>query len=68
MLVEREAPGPDGILDELVMYGGGRLVEVMLNLVMMSESCLAEWKGSLLVPLHKDGDNKEVRGLPQVVE
>ena len=57
------APGPDGILNEIVMYGGGRLVEFMLqvmDLVLRSESCLADWQRSLLVPLHKDGDNEEV--------
>ena len=45
------------------MYGGRRLVQVMLqvmNLVMRNESCLADWKRSLLVPIRKDGDNKEV--------
>ena len=31
-----------------------------MNLVLRSESCLEEWKRSLLVPLHKDGDNEEV--------
>ena len=58
-----KAPGPAGILNDMVMYGGGRLMEVMLqvmNLVWRSESCLADWKRSLLVPLHKDGDNEEV--------
>ncbi len=42
-------------VNEIVIYGGGRLVEVMLqviNLVMMSESSLAEWKRNLLVPLN----------------
>ena len=68
-----KAPGPDGILNEMVMYRGGMLVEVMLqvmNWVLWSESCPADWKRSLLVPLHKDGDNEEVenyRGLPSVV-
>ena len=28
-----KAPGPDGILNEMVMYGGGRLVEVMLQVM-----------------------------------
>ena len=31
----------------------------VMNLV-MSESCPADWKRSLLVSLHKDGDNEEV--------
>ena len=65
-----KAPGPDRILNEMVTCGDGRLVEVMLqlmNLVLRSESCPADWKKSLLVPLHKDSDNEEVgnyRGLP----
>ncbi len=43
--------------------GWKKEVRVMLqgmNLVMRSESCLLDWKRSLLVPLHKDGDNEEV--------
>ena len=28
-----KAPSPDGILNEMVMYGGGRLVEVMLQVM-----------------------------------
>ena len=58
-----KTPSPDGIIDDMVMYGSGRLVEVMLlvmNLVLRSESYQADWKRSLLVPLHKDGDNEEV--------
>ena len=58
-----KAPGPDGILNKMVLYGGGRLVEVMLqvmNLVLRYVICPADWKRSLLVPLHKDGDNEEV--------
>ena len=57
-----KTPGPDEILNEKVMYGGGKLVEVILqvmNLVLRSESCPADWKRSLLVSLHKDGDNEE---------
>ena len=44
------------------MYGDGRLVEMMLqvmNLVLRSESSEADWKRSLLMPLHKDGANEE---------
>ena len=32
----------------------------MMNLVVGIESCPAEWKRSLLVPFHMDGDNEEV--------
>ena len=45
-----KAPGPDGILNEMVMYGGGRLFELMLqvmHLVLRSESCPVDWKRSL---------------------
>ena len=58
MLERGKVHGPDGILNEMVMYGGGRLGEVML--LLRRESCLADWKRSLLVPLHKDSDNEEV--------
>ena len=44
----------------LVMYGGGRLVEVMMQVMNLMESSSADWKRSLLVPLYKDGDNEEV--------
>ena len=43
----------------MVIYGGERLVEVMqqvINLVLRSESCPANWLRSLLVSLHNDGD------------
>ena len=49
-----KAPGPDRILNEMVTYGGGKLVKVMLqvmNLVLKSESSPANWKRSLLVYL-----------------
>ena len=44
------------------MYGGGAFVKVLqvMNLVLRSESCPADWKWSLLMPLHKDGDNEVV--------
>ena len=41
-----KAPSHDGILNEMVMYDGDRLVEVMLQVMnlVLSESCLANWK------------------------
>ena len=42
VLERGKAPGPDGILNKMVMYGSGWLVEV-INLVMRSESCQADW-------------------------
>ena len=32
----------------------------VMNLLLRSESCPADWKRFLLVALHKDGDNDEV--------
>ena len=54
-----KAAGPDGIMNEMLMYGGGRLVAVVF-LVMKSECCPLDWKRSLLVPRHKDGDVGQV--------
>ena len=59
MLEERKAAGPDGIMNEILMYGGGRLVEVML-LVMKSACCRLDWKRSLLVTLHNDGNVEQI--------
>ena len=50
-------------MNEMLIYGGGRLVEVkllMVNVVMKNECCPLDWKRSLLVPLHKDGDVEQV--------
>ena len=57
-----KAPGLDGILNVMVIYGGERLVEVILQVmsfVMKSEFSLADWR-SLLVSFHKDVDNEKV--------
>ncbi len=45
MLEERK--GSNGIMNEMLLYGGGRLVEVMLlmmSVVMKSECCPLDWK------------------------
>ena len=58
-----KAVGSDGIMNEMLMYKGERLVAVMLlmmNALMKSECCPLDWKGSLLVPLHKEGDVEHV--------
>ena len=36
------------------------VILLMMNVVMKSEYCLLDWKRSLLVPLHKDGDVEQV--------
>ena len=53
MLEERKclkrgkAAGPDGIMNEMLIYRGGRLVEVkllMVNVLMKGECCPLDWK------------------------
>ena len=61
MLEEREAPGPDGILNVMVVEGWRRCCcRWWVNLVVRSESCPTNWMSSLLVLLHKDENGKEV--------
>ena len=36
------------------------VILLMMNVVMKSECCPLDWKSSLLVPLHKDGDVEHV--------
>ena len=43
--MEEKNPVPDGVLNEIIMYGGGRMVEVLvdlLNIVLRSECCLED--------------------------
>ena len=44
MLEERKAAGPDGIMNEMLIYGDGRLVGVMLLMinVIKGECCLLD--------------------------
>ena len=62
-LKREKAADPDGIMNDMLIYRDGWLVEVMLlmmNMVMKSECCPLDWKRSLLAPLHKDGDVEQV--------
>ena len=55
-------PGPDGILNEMMIYGGTRLVESLvsvLNAVREVKVCPKDWR-SFVVPLFKDGDPEMV--------
>ena len=59
-----KAPGPDGVLNEIMMFGGERIIEVfvdLLNIVLKSECCPEDWMRSLVIPLYKDS-NTEVIG------
>ena len=51
-----KAPGPGGVLNQMMIYGGGRLVEVLVDLlkiVLRNDCCLEDWMRSLVVPLYK---------------
>ena len=55
--------GPDGILNEMLMYGGGRMVESLIslfNVVIQEECCPEDWLRYFVVPLFKDGDPDQV--------
>ena len=59
MLKRRKAPGPDGILNEMLIYGGSRMVESMISKFNVMKGCMEypmDWKRSFVVPLFKDGD------------
>ena len=54
-----KAPGPDGILNEMLIYGGSRMVEsmrCMFNVMRRSQVYPQDWKSSFVIPLFKDGD------------
>ena len=59
MLKRGKAPGPDGILNEMLIYGGSRIVETlrcMFNVMRRSQVYPQDWKSSFVIPLFKDGD------------
>ena len=54
-----KAPGPDRILNEMLIYGGSRMVEsmrCMFNVMRRSQVYPQDWKSSFVIPLFKDGD------------
>ena len=59
MLKRGKVPGPDGILNEMLIYGGSRMVEslrCMFNVMRRSQVYPQDWKSSFVIPLFKDGD------------
>ena len=59
MLKRGKAPGPDGILNEMLIYGGSRMVEslrCMFNVMRRSQLYPQDWNSSFVIPLFKDGD------------
>ena len=56
---EGEGLGLGEILNEMLIYGGSRMVEsmrCMLNVMRRSQVCPQDWKSSFVIPLFKDGD------------
>ena len=56
-----KAPGPDGILNEMILYGGFRLIESLTQLlnIAIDEECVpSDWRKSYVVPLFKGGDTE----------
>ena len=52
-----KAPGPDGILNEMIVYGGFRVMETLaqlMNLAITEEYAPSEWR--YVMPLYKSGD------------
>ena len=54
-----KAAGPDGILNEMLMYGGTKILETLVqlfNTVIKHACCPKDWRRSFVVHLFKDGD------------
>ena len=54
-----KSPGPDCILNVMMVYGGFRLMETLaqlMNLTMTEEYVPSEWRKSFVVPLYKSED------------
>lgn len=55
-LKRKKAPGPDGVLNEHVLYGGQPLLQLLLilfNMIIDHESVPKRWKESIIIPLYK---------------
>lgn len=54
-----KAPGVDGVVNEVLMYGGDameRALYMMFNVFFREERVPVDWTRGLVVPLYKDGD------------
>ena len=62
--IERgKAAGPDGIVNEMLMFGGEKMISsmrVLFNSFTELEEYPQEWRRSLIVPVFKDGDREEL--------
>ena len=56
------APGQDGVIGEILKTGGDKIREVVWMLCCIAwraESIPTEWRQGIVVPLHKDGDERD---------
>lgn len=59
----QEAPGVDGVVNEVLKYGGEgmeRALHKLFTIFFERERVPADWTRGLVVPLYKDGDKHEV--------
>ena len=58
-----KAAGSDGILNEMLMFGGEKMISsmrVLFNNFIELEGYPQEWRRSLIVPMFKDDDREEL--------
>jgi len=58
-----KAAGPDGILNEMLMFRGEKMISsmrVLFNNFTELEEYPQQWRRSLIVPMFKDGDREEL--------
>ena len=61
LLKRGKATGLDGIPNEMMMYGGTRMVVTIVQLftlVVQQACCPKDWRRSYIVPLYKDRDQE----------
>ena len=57
-----KAASPDGVLNEMLIFGGEKMISsmrVLFSNFTELEEYPQEWRRSLIVPLFKDGDREE---------
>ncbi|XP_043499919.1 uncharacterized protein LOC122522697 [Polistes fuscatus] len=63
-LKNRKSPGQDGIANELLKYGGERLVQeltILTQRILEQKKILDEWRTSIMILLFKKEDKKQAR-------
>ena len=66
---ENKSIGPGGISGEILKLGGETMIPYLarsLDITMNSGNLTADWKGAILVPVHKGGDRSLVTNYRQV--